>query len=403
MAKRVIIIGQGFTGRLSIARSVAEIGCDVTLIAFVSFKRDGKTLNTSKPIDGYSKYVSRIFYCKGGDEDGLINILLGKCIDNQQKPLIIPDNDFSAATIDNHLEELEKHFLLPHIHHKQGEIAAWMNKIRQKELAISLGMNVATYKLINIINGKYTFNESIAYPCFAKPLMSMNGGKSGLKRCDNEYELRKHLDFMSDRQNVQVMVEEFKNIEKEYAILGFSDGKEVIIPGIIEILTLAHGSHFGVAIQGRVSPITGFENLIEQFRKYIKSIGFTGIFDIDFYQSDGKIYFGELNLRFGGSGYAYTKMGVNLPAMFVKNLSGESIHNMQKTIQGNAIYLNERMLIDEWYMDYISKEEYNKLLSTSDIRFLENKEDPKPSSQYQKTLRLRRIKKKIKNCLRIKR
>ena len=229
----------------------------------------------------------------------------------------------------------------------------------------------------------------------------MNGGKSGLKRCDNEYGLRKHLDFMSDRQNVQVMVEEFKNIEKEYAILGFSDGKEVIIPGILEILTLAHGSHFGVAIQGRVSPLLGFEDLIGKFQKYIQSIGFIGIFDIDFYKSDGKIYFGELNLRFGGSGYAYTKMGVNLPAMFVKYMYGESIQQMQKTIQTCATYLNERMLIDEWYLDYISKEEYNKLLNTSDIRFLENIDDPKPSMRYQKTVLLRRIKKKIKNCLRI--
>ena len=206
---------------------------------------------------------------------------------------------------------------------------------------------------------------------------------------------------MSDRQNVQVMVEEFKNIEKEYAILGFSDGKEVIIPGILEILTLAHGSHFGVAIQGRVSPLLGFEDLIGKFQKYIQSIGFIGIFDIDFYKSDGKIYFGELNLRFGGSGYAYTKMGVNLPAMFVKYMYGESIQQMQKTIQTCATYLHERMLIDEWYLDYISKEEYNKLLNTSDIRFLENIDDPKPSMRYQKTVLLRRIKKKIKNCLRI--
>lgn len=400
MKRRVIIIGQGFTGRLSIARSVAEVGCDVTLIALIGFKRDFKTLNTTKPIDGYSKYVKQIYFCKGGDDKKLIEILLENCTDEEQKPIIIPDNDFSAAVIDNHLEELEKHFLLPHIHHRQGAITSWMDKIRQKELATQLGMNVASQKLIKIIDKKYTIDDDISYPCFAKPLISMNGGKTGLKRCDNEDELRKHLDYMCFRQTVDVMVEEFKNIDKEYAVLGFSDGKEVIIPGILEILTMAHGTHFGVAIQGRVSPNTGFEDLVEKFKKYIQTLEFTGIFDIDFYESDGKIYFGELNLRFGGSGYAYTKMGVNLPAMFVKYICGESIQDMQKNIQESATYLNERMLIDEWYLDYINKKEYNRLRKTSDIKFLESKEDPKPSWHFKKTLWQKKLIKIGKKCLR---
>ena len=44
-----------------------------------------------------------------------------------------------------------------------------------------------------------------------------------------------------------MLVEDFKIIEEEYALLGFSDGNEVIIPGIIHFLTHSK-SHFGLAM-----------------------------------------------------------------------------------------------------------------------------------------------------------
>ena len=75
-----------------------------------------------------------------------------------------------------------------------------------------------------------------------------------------------------------------KEIEREYATLGFSDGDEVVIPGILELLHVGHGTHFGVAVQGAVSPINEeFVSLVEQFKTLVKQIGFVGVFDIDFF------------------------------------------------------------------------------------------------------------------------
>lgn len=399
MKQKVVIIGQGYTGRLSIVRSIAELGCDITLIVLLSkslYERHKK----GKPIDAYSKYVSRYIFSENYNEKMLIDILSNQCVDSNQKTYIFPDNDFSAAAIDNYRDVLKEHFLCPHIQDRQGAVEEWMDKVRQKALAQKIGLKVANSVLIEVKDRHYQIPDEIVYPCFAKPLLSIVGGKSGLKKCNSIEELRNHIDFViTKRDDVRILVEDYINIEREYATVGFSNGNEVIIPGILELLHVGHGSHFGVAVQGMVSPIDGYEDIVEKFKAFVKEIGFVGIFDIDFYKSNGEIYFCELNLRFGGSGYAFTKMGVNLPVMMMKFLGGESIDKMEKTVKGSSKYFNERMAIDDWYGGYLSTEEYFKLKEESDIRFVENADDYMPQTVLNKMFRIKKIKKTIKGWI----
>lgn len=397
--QKVVIIGHGYTSRLSVIRSVAQIGCDVTVIVITGYKRDGKTLNTKRPIDCYSKYVSQVYYSAYRDERGLIRLLLEKCTKSKQKVVIIPDSDFSAVVIDKNQELLKEQFLFPHIHHTPGAVLEWMGKVKQKGLASEVGLNVALSSIISINDKHYDIPESINYPCFTKPLATIVGGKQILKKCCNKDELRCVLDKAGSIADMQVLIEDFKPIEKEYAVVGFSDGHNVVIPGVVQILDLAHGSHFGVACRGKVVPVDGFENLIDKFKQFILKIGFMGVFDIDFYQSDGDFYFCELNLRIGGSLYAFTKMGVNLPSMMVKSLIGESITDMKKMITSSATYVNERMCLDDWYYHYISTKEYHKMVKSADISFVKDEDDVYPNIMYKKEYRNRQFKRIIKRIL----
>ena len=96
--------------------------------------------------------------------------------------------------------------------------------------------------LLELTNGTFTIPQNINYPCFVKPLASVVGGKSGLKMCPNEKTLNNHLKTIGIKYpNVKFLIEDFKNIETEYAVLGYADGSEVFIPGIIQILSIAHG------------------------------------------------------------------------------------------------------------------------------------------------------------------
>lgn len=400
--QKVVVIGQGYTGRLSIVRSVAEMGCDITIIALLRHAYYEENLKITKPLDAYSKYVNKTLYCENYNEKMLVDTLLEQCVDPEQKSFIFPDNDFSAAVVDKHRDELKDHFYIPHIHERAGAVEEWMNKSKQKALASQLGLNVVHAVPLQVRNRSFVIPDSITYPCFAKPLVSLVGGKSGLKRCNDKTKLEKHINNYLDTHrfdDVDFMIEDFKAIDREYATLGFSDGNEVIIPGLLELLRMGHDNHFGVALQGRVFPVTGYEDVVEKFKKLVKEIGFVGVFDIDFFESGGEFYFCELNLRFGGSGYAFTRSGVNLPVMMMKSILGENLDGMNKTITSESTYFNERMAYDDWYNGHMTTDELNKIRKESEIKFIENETDPAPQKMLDKEFRIQRIKKTIKGWM----
>ena len=362
------------------------------------YKRDGKTLNTTKPFDCYSKYVNRILYCKS-DSEKLITLLLNECADKDSKSIIFPDSDFAASAIDSNLDRLKDYFLIPHINKKQGAVVDWMNKEKQKELAREVGLNVAYSVSIKIDGQSVQIPSSIHYPCFTKTRSYLIGTKQTLKRCDNEKELQDFINQLSKRFNSTLLIEDYKEIEHEYAVNGFSDGKEVVIPGVVRILSMAHGTHYGVACKGEIIPSTGFEELIGKFKEFVLRVGFVGVFDIDFYLSHGDFYFSELNLRIGGSCYAFTKMGVNLPGMLVKHFYGESIDDMKKEITASGTYVNERMLTDDWIFRYISTKEFFGIINSEHISFIKDEEDPEPYKAFLRFVRIKRIRRIAKRLL----
>ena len=124
-----------------------------------------------------------------------------------------------------------------------------------------------------------------------------------------------------------------------------------------------------------------------------------GVFDIDFFKSQGKFYFCELNLRFGGSGYAFSKMGVNLPEMMIRHFLGESIKDMNKVVLGSCLYFNERMAIDDWDFGYLSLKDLLKYRKESEIRFVEDDEDKRPQRVLNKEFRSKVIRKEIKRWI----
>lgn len=402
MRPKVVIIGHSFSSRLGIIRSVAQLGCEVIVVVMTRLIFDGKAYAPKKPIDCYSKYVSKILYCERNDKVALIRLLLNNCTDSTQKVVLIPDSDDTVVAIDNNQAILSPFFVFPHIGHCSGAIEWWMDKMHQKQLAKEIGLKVAKGEVITIINGSYSIPDDISYPCFPKPVATMNGGKGGMHQCNTKEELTEALDFIIRQSSptLKVLVEDYKAIHQEYALLGFSDGNAVCIPGILKIIAVSERNK-GIARQGMVMPIGDLQWLVDLFKQYVLKIGYVGVFDIDFFESGEEFYFCEINLRYGGSGYAMTMMGVNLPAMLVSYLTGNAMSVMTSIIAEKAIYVNERMCLDDYYYGHISLKEYNTIISKSDIHFIPDSEDPLPEKQYQKEFRNRIVRKNIKKILKL--
>lgn len=392
-----LIIGQGYSGRLSLARSLAPRNGKVTLVSLVTYRKDGKKLNRKRQIDAFSRTVDRVLYCASDDEAMLRDLLRKETVRTQGKRLLVPDNDFSAYYVDACQEELRPYFCFPHVPGDPGAVARWMDKSRQKELARSVGLAVPASVVVDLQDAAPELPEAVSYPCFVKPLASRMGRKWSMRRCETPAQLADCLQFM--RRNfgpIQVLVEAYMQIDTEYATVGFSDGKEVIIPGYIEMNVMGHGRHFGVAVQGRVCPPGRMAPVLEQFKDLVLKTGFHGLFDIDFYESGGTLYFCELNLRFGGSGYAFTRCGVNLPEMMARSFSGQSLDGYPRELTRSAVFFNERVAMEDWYEGYLSLQEYRRLRDEADIPFIEDAADPGPGRALQRKFRLWRIRRMLK-------
>lgn len=400
MAYRVVVIGHGYTSRLGIIRSLGEIGCDITVIVMVYHGWLGRLIrfDGGKPIDCCSKYVNKVLYCYAKSEKDLIDFLLNKCAVRDQKTIIIPDSDFSASVVDKHQKELSDCFLFPHINYTPGAVASWMDKSCQKELARKLGLPVADGVITHVSSKGFKLPDGVNYPCFTKPLQTINGGKRFLKKCDSEVDLKRLLNEMGQFFDADVLIEEYKEIDQEYAVLGFSDGDNVSIPAVIKFVENSK-SHFGIAREGVVMPVSGFESVIQSYKKLIMEIGFYGLFDIDFYECRGTFYFSEINLRFGGSGYAVTKMGVNLPGMFVKAISGDACGDFNQGITHSASFVNERMCIDDWSFYHISEEEYKHIIDKADIHFVMDDDDRGPQKKLKRFVWWQRIKRVLRKII----
>ena len=388
---KVVVLGHSYLARLSIVRALGEHGYDITVLIVEKGKHHTK-------IDCTSKYVKKVLICPSFDGKTLVNMLLAQCTEKDDKPILIPTSDVTVGMIDEHFDELKDYFLFPHINHEQGRIVHWMDKAVQKALARKIGMNVADSWLIDIRNPKYSIPNDIIYPCFIKPQMTIHGGKSVFKCCTNEIELRDYIhEIRQKRDDVTLLVERYLNIDKEYAVVGFSDGENVYIPGVIYLEQVGQ-SHFGVALLGKVLPVAQFGSLVEQFKAYVKAIGYVGLFDIDFFECQGKYYFCELNFRYGGSGDAITKMGANLPIMLAEKFLIGQIRTIPLDITDEAKFVNERVCIDDWYRGYLSMNDYKCIMARADFGFLEDQNDPKPYQaflNYKRKLMLKKIAKKL--------
>ena len=392
MKQKVIVIGHGYTSRLAIIRSVGMAGYDVDVVVIYF----GRKRPSHKPIDCHSKYVNRVLYSPSGDENALVDLLINNYQDYSHKPILVPESDFAVKALDAHLHQLQNNFLLPNIDMREGAVVEWMDKQRQKEHARAVGLTVADCKRIAISGGRYTIPDDIKYPCFPKPV---DGGKKGLGRCDNKAELDSSLRFMAGLRDMDVLVEDYLRIDKEYALVGFSDGQNVQIPAIIYIEEMASGGHFGVAKKGRVLPISGYESLIEKFKRFIQSIHYRGLFDIDFLECGGQFYFDEINLRFGGSGYAVTKAGANLPALMADCFSGKKC-DIMKEVSESRSFANERTCLDDWFYNYSSYKDFWSAIEQADIRFVKDVEDAAPYQAFKRYVMKMRLKRFIKKILR---
>lgn len=378
----VVVIGRNPNSILGMIRAAGEVGCTVSVIKTVKKMPKRISYERFSP-PSRSKYVTNYEFALEPDAEGLVELLKSKFVKNGCKVVILPTDDYAAEVIDTYQDELRDYFVFPNICNTAGAIVQLMDKNDQKKLAIQAGLPVAKGWSIQLSAGKYHLPNDICFPCFVKPETAILNRKRYMAKCNNVKELKDILSFAAQQQDCFMLVEEYKSIERESCIVGFSNGQNVVAPAKIDTIRFGYGSHKGVTAIGKVTSRLQNEELFKKAEKLVCSMNFIGLFDIDLYECEGIVFFNELNVRQGASGYAITRAGVNLPAMLINTLVNKHYCLPESTFDIRELtFANDLVCLDDFGSGYISRKELKKMLHDVDVRFLQDENDKGPQRAF---------------------
>ncbi len=378
--KRIVVVGRNYGSNLSMIRSLKASKVKITVLHVIHSKKiKGIAARLLLPeIEKYSKYCSSFHVCITDKRpENIIKSLLK--LKSDEKMLLIPTDDLAAGIIDEHYNELQGAYILPSVNKKGGEIIKLMSKSHQKEMAGGFGIKTAKSFIITPSNdGLINIPDDFKFPCFIKPNESRKSTKAVMKKCLSKEELKSVLNDLSKKDECEVLAEEFIDIKHEYSLLGISMDGVVFAPGLF--MTENESIIDGVAIKGRLFDISNYADIKERLCLFVKSINYNGLFDIDLIEDkSGTIYFAEINLRFGGSGYAVTKGGVNLPSILADYVYKKKAIDTSTCVKGTGrTFVNESVIMNLYMKGKLSKENALKMMRDADIKFVYDEDDMKP-------------------------
>lgn len=365
MKPEVIVIGQNTSIILGQVRALGQAGYKVHVLKTTDTKPKKKTYEL------YSKYISTYGYISKSNEEKFIQLLLNKYADANTKKVLIPCDDNSISFFDHHCQELLPYFVFPNVKYENGRISFFMNKATQKNLANQCGLNTPKGWTIEWCDGKYNIPDDIEYPCFVKPEVYHVARKVLMRKCSNRMEVDELMKICP--KGLPMLVEQYIDIEQEYSVTGISINGKAMTTSIVKNFN----DHLGVACSGTLAQINMYPNLLKKLNKFIENLSYTGIFCIDLYDSKGKMYFCECNLRLGNSGVATLLNGINLPAMLVDALTGKDT-NLYAPAFEPKFFVDERVFIQKYWSKEISWKEYHSSLKKAELRYIQDNEDGKP-------------------------
>lgn len=383
---KVVVTGRNYCNILTMVRALGEAGYDVDVLRVYKKKPAMANILGKMEPEASSKYVDGFYRCIVNNHPERMTTSLIKLGNQEQKILLMPVDDYTAYLIDKSYNQLKEYFIIPNVADKEGELSRLMDKNEQKLLAVKQGLPMPKSVLVKVENGEVNLPDGIHYPCFIKPNVSMNSTKARMMRCDDRQVLENVLFKYAKQEDFEVLIEEFIDIKEEYSILGIGTKDKAIAPAVFKVLKGGNKERKGVTVVGEAVSSEPFKEILDKCCRYVESIQYTGIFDIDLLESkEGKIYFIELNFRAGASTHLFTKTGVNLPGMFaddmLKNIEMEDVSASESV---GKKFVSEKVLLEEYVRNDVSVFRAISYLMKADVRFIKDEKDRKPYKYFKK-------------------
>lgn len=326
----VVVVGNDHFNTLWLIRSLGMGGFRVTVVII-------------NP-DSFGSFVCKSRYCEKSyivkDFDEMIGRL--GSLSFEHKVPIFANGDKVAIALDESYDFLSTKYILHHCRHQQGGIKYWMDKSNMLSCASKCGLNVPSTLSVDLNAGALDY-DAIPYPCLIKPEISADASKNTFRVCYTEEQLKFAIsEIKSDCAHV--LIQEYVKRDYEYLVYGVSTEKEIILPGgLTKVHTCLDVNNLGMTSYAYLSnelpyPLRDFECI----KRFVREMGYYGLFSIEFMITKDKAYFLEINLRNDGTCYITTQAGVNIPSLWAANVLGMDTSNMRRSLIRPRTYgLNE--------------------------------------------------------------
>ena len=387
----VTVLSRNYSTGLGLIRSLGSAGYTVDLVASARRRNSSDIAAASKYVRNSVEFLTDSVYGSKGEE--IAEHLLGSAGKEDGQKVLFPADDYTTYVMDMNRESLKDCFVMPGIKGgKSGDLCRLMEKDVQGELAREAGLK-RPFETVVSLGEEKALPPDIVYPCFIKPLKSVDGEKQEMAVAANRQELEAVLGHLrKSYPDRSVLVQEYLNIDKEYDVGGVCLGERIIIPAVIEKTRIAE-HEVGVTMTGRLLPLDTLGD--KTLKPLLKMLDYYGMFDLEFNLCGGSAYFNEINFRSGGPHFSYYLNGVNLPDIFVRGVTGQEIGQEEEKLKSfGKTFVYEKVAWEDFIHGFMNKSELARTISDADYTLLANADDPEPGRIFEKKIRLSALKNK---------
>lgn len=296
---KVIIIAGDHHNPLNLVRSFGLNG--ISPFGIIVCK-NSKTAFSTK-----SKYWAKTYIIKSYDE--ILFTLLNNFDNEAEKPVIITCCDTAGEVIDKNLDILKDKFILPSINMEQGKIIELMDKEKQVDFAKKNNLPMAYTRIARDNSWKFDIKD-MPMPCIVKPVSSYEGVKSDIKKCTTKEELVSYLKIIFNEKGYKrILIQEFINFDYEIEFIGSynKSDKSYLLSRTYRGWPVVGGTNSFFGILNDKNLEIAVADILNTFEK----INFSGCFDIELFNVNGKIYLNEINWRNTGNSFFSLGTGVH--------------------------------------------------------------------------------------------
>jgi len=330
---KVIILGGEHYNALGIVRSFGVNGIRPYGILTTTSKK--KKYNFCY----LSKYWEKTWFALSDSE--AIDILLREFRDEEIKPVLVPSSDGLAYEIDTRLDELKQYFIVPSIKGKQGEIARLMDKKNQVTWAHQLGLRTAKTWCIELEERLDDFYQEVVFPCIAKPVISSEGHKTDITKCETLESLKALLAVLSGKGYHRILVQEFLKKDYEAELFGCIAEHTDRIPYLFSKHVREWRPVGGSVSCHQFLKEPALVKQAEHFLHQIRDYGYRGHIDIELFVINGELVLNEVNFRNSGDVYACFGQNVHYPVFSYLDMIGEDTSKMNIEYDTEHYAMNE--------------------------------------------------------------